>query len=525
MSKAGDVAKASAIGGFHLLWGLVASTLIASVGSIFIARLLGPDLYGLYVIVLTAPSLIGVFRDWGVNVAVVRCEARYRSEGRMDELRSVLLSGLIFEIALGLLLSLLSFVFSDFLAVRVFNRPVIAPLIQLASLSILASGLINLCTGIFTGMDRMELNSVMLIFQSSIKTLLVTVLVIVGLGTSGAIIGYTTGLSFAAIIGLLLMWTIYRHLPKPSTSKFELKAYLGTILKYALPLSVAGLITGFMAQFYSFLLPIYYATDNSVIGNYGVAANFVVLIGFVATPVITMLFPAFSKLDAKKDKEALKTAFQLSVKYSSLLIVPVAFLVMCLAEPAVSVLFGTTYNSAAFFLALIAISYLYVTFGSLSVGSLINSQGQTQYTMKLAALTGAIGFPMGYALIMNFGILGLIVSSLIAVIPSSVIGLRYIHKNYDVTVDWPASAKIFLSCMIVSVLTYFAISILNFSSLVELILGVIIFVLLVIPLLLLTKSINTVDIENLRTMVSSIGGVGKILNKVLALIEKLMTLF
>ena len=47
MSKAADMARVSAKGGFHVLWGLVASTIISSVGTIFIARLLGSDLYGL----------------------------------------------------------------------------------------------------------------------------------------------------------------------------------------------------------------------------------------------------------------------------------------------------------------------------------------------------------------------------------------------------------------------------------------------------------------------------------------------
>ena len=88
MSKAGDIAKVSAKGGFNVLWGLVISTIISSVGVIFIARLLGSDLYGLYAIVLTAPNLIMIFRDWGVNSAMIRFTAQYRAEGRAEEVRS-----------------------------------------------------------------------------------------------------------------------------------------------------------------------------------------------------------------------------------------------------------------------------------------------------------------------------------------------------------------------------------------------------------------------------------------------------
>ena len=67
MTKAAEVANVSTRGGFHLMWGLVISTVISSVATIFIARLLGSNLYGLYTIVLITPTLIGVFRDWGIN--------------------------------------------------------------------------------------------------------------------------------------------------------------------------------------------------------------------------------------------------------------------------------------------------------------------------------------------------------------------------------------------------------------------------------------------------------------------------
>jgi O-antigen/teichoic acid export membrane protein len=119
MSKASDIGKESARGSFHYLWGLVISTLISAVGTIFIARLLGSDQYGLYTVVLAAPSLIVTFRDWGINSAMIKFTAQYRSEERVAEIRSVFVTGILFEIILGLALSVVSFVFSGFLR-RVF---------------------------------------------------------------------------------------------------------------------------------------------------------------------------------------------------------------------------------------------------------------------------------------------------------------------------------------------------------------------------------------------------------------------
>jgi O-antigen/teichoic acid export membrane protein len=522
MSKAADIAKVSAKGSFQLLWGLIISTVISSIATIFIARLLGSDLYGLYGIVLIAPGLIGVFRDWGITSAMIRYTAQYRSEDRASEVRNVLISGIIFEIALGMSLSAVSFALSGYLAANVFHRPEITSLIQIASISILATGLINAATAAFTGIERMELNSIMLIFQSIIKTALMITLVILGLGTSGAVLGYTIATVFAGLIGIVLVWTQYKNLPKLGKVGLEIKAYIKTMLSYGVPLSLSVIISSFQAQFYAFLLPIFYVTDNTAIGNLGIASTFVVLIGFFATPITTMLFPAFSKLNPQKEKQTLLNVFQFSVKYASLLVLPVSALVMCLAEPAVSTLFGETYSTAPLFLAMLAISYLFTAFGSLSMGNFIISQGKTTFYLYLFLLQAVIGFPLGYILIMQFGVLGLIVTSLVTQIPMIIIMLYWIRKHYELTIDWRSSAKILLTSAIAAALTYVLILELGFSSLVRLIIGVIFFTFVYVAVALLTQTINKSDIENLRGMVSGLGTIGKIFNRALNVIEKLM---
>jgi O-antigen/teichoic acid export membrane protein len=531
MSKAANLAKVSAKGSFHLLWGLVISTVILSVGAIFVARLLGSELYGLYSIAMTAPTLIAIFRDWGINSAMVQCTAHYRAENREDEIRSIFISGLIFETAIGLALSALSFGLSGLIAGNIFNRPEITPLIQIASLSILAGGLSNAATAAFVGIEKMQYNSAMLIAQSVIKTATMIGLVILGLSTLGATmestigatIGYTLGMATGGIVGTLLMLSLYRKLPKPTSAKLEIKAYTKTMLTYGLPLSLSSIINSFQTQFYAFLLPIYYVIDNAAIGNFGIATTFVVLITFFATPITTMLFPAFSKLDPQKDKETLKNVFQFSVKYAALLVVPTATIVMSLSQPAVQTLFGNTYDSAPLFLTLLSIGYIYSAFGNLSAGNFINSQGKTTYQLQLTLLAAAIGFPMGYILIMNFGVFGLIVASLTSGLPSLFISLAWIRKHYGLTVDWRSSGRILLSSGVAGGLTYLLVSELKFSGWIELVVGVVFFLAVFSTAVLLTRTINRADVANLRGMVGGLGPLSGVLITVLNLIEKLMT--
>ena len=157
MSKAAEMAKVSARGSFHFLWGLVISTCISAVATIFVGRLLGSDLYGLYGIILIAPTLMGTFRDWGVNAAIIRFTAQFRAENRLSEIRNIVISGMVFEITLGIFLSAVLFGVAGFLATTVFSRPEITELIQLASISILADGIVKAASSVFTGMEKMEL--------------------------------------------------------------------------------------------------------------------------------------------------------------------------------------------------------------------------------------------------------------------------------------------------------------------------------------------------------------------------------
>src|SRR5665811_2000623 len=157
MSKATEMARVSAKGGFHLLWGIVLSTVISSVGTIIIARLLGSDNYGLYAIALAAPNLISTFRDWGITTAMVKYSAEYNSENNVAKIRSVFVSGLAFEIIVGVSLSVLSLILSQVLA-DFYGRPAIVQLIQIASLFILTGALINTASAAFTGLEKMHLN-------------------------------------------------------------------------------------------------------------------------------------------------------------------------------------------------------------------------------------------------------------------------------------------------------------------------------------------------------------------------------
>ena len=128
-------------------------------------------------------------------------------------------------------------------------------------------------------------------------------------------------------------------------------------------------------------------------------------------------------------------------------------------------------------------------------------------------------------LIPTFGILGLIASQLIGGIPSLIISLWWIKKHYKATIDWKSSIKILLASAIASIPTYIAATQITLPNWLTLILGATIYLITYMITAPLIGAINQEDIQNLKEMLTSLGPITPILNKLLYPLEKITDKF
>jgi len=520
MADVVEMAKVSMRGGFNVFWGIAVSTVISAVGVIFLARLLSPSEYGLVAVVWVAPGLVQNFRDWGMNSAMIKFAAQYRSEGKGANLKNVVLAGWLFELAMGLGLSIVLYLLSGYVAANVFNRADLEPLIQLASFMVFTGALLTTAQSIFTGYERMELYSITLLLRSTLKAVLAPLIVVFGFGVLGVIVGSMLGLLIAGVVSVVIMYlSIRRSLQNSTGEKPRIIEDLKRMLKYGLPISFSTILLGFRTQFFNFLMAINIA--EHLIGNYQVALNFAVLISFFSMPIATVLFPALSKINANEETETLRTVFQFSVKISAFLVVPAAATVIALSAPAVSTLFGEQYVHAPLYLALIAITYLYSAIGNLSVGNLINSQGETRVTLKLSLISTAIGIPLSLMLIPKFGVIGLIAANIITGTPAPLIGLWWIRKHFKVSIDYISSIKILMAATLAAAITYITIALLTLPYWIELFIGTGAFLVIYLITAPSIRAINKTDLHNLREMARALGPLFYLFNPLLVLMEKL----
>ncbi|MEJ2241273.1 MAG: oligosaccharide flippase family protein [Candidatus Bathyarchaeota archaeon] len=499
MSKARDLGKVSARGGFNLFWGIAISSIVTAIGVLYIGRTLSPEELGIITAVMTAPNLIKSFRDLGI-------------------IKQILAAECFFEIILCFILFVSSFIFSDLIA-TILEHPTITPLIQIASLIVFAEALLKAAQSAFTGYERMGLHSSTLVIQSVVKTGMMILLVSSGLGPAGAILGDTISYVIAGTIGIIILYfIIYRNLK--NQNGLMIFSTIKYMIKYGLPVSIAWIINSFLTQFYQALIVIY--SSDLLVGNYYIAVSFSVLVTFIVIPLTTILFPAFSKIDSQKETKIMQSVFKFSVKYSALIVVPSTLAVMVLAQSAIFTLFGEQFEFTPLYVTLYIVIYLYSAIGSLSVDNLIKSQGRTDINLKLTLITAAMGLSLSLMLIPIFGVMGLLVTYLVAGIPSTIIALWWVKKHFAVSIDWLSSAKILLASGIAALVTYLAINQSNLANWINLVSGGIIFLIVYLVSAPILGAVNNKDIQYLKETSKSFGAFAPVLNVPLVIIEFLV---
>lgn len=512
-----DFTSISVKGSFTLFVGNTIALIVNAAGVILVARMLSPSEYGLYSITLVLPSFFLLFSDWGINAALTRFVAQYRSQNRQREIDAFIKSGTYFKFILGLFLSIVLFLSANYLSGTALLRPEVGALVRLASILILSQSIHNTMISIFTGYERMEKRATLTVIQSIVKGVGSPLLVYLGYGVSGAVIGHTLSYVVSSIVGYILALT----LSQPGEEQVgSLQMSLRTMLRYGLPLLLGGILVGFTGQFQGFLLSWFVSTE--VIGNYNVALWFITLVSVFSSSIHDNLLPAFSKLNFADDPAKGEELFRGSVRYSTMFLLPFVFLLMTVSKPAVLLLFGGKYPQAPIFLALRMMPFLFIGLGSLSVVSFLNSQGETKASMRINAITTPLTVILLFIFIRQWSVTGLIAAFTLSSLVKSLMGLYVIRRMYGIAPSYKHSLKTFVSCVVSGSLACSYMYFFSIAPLADLLISTAIFLttyLIVAPII---GAIRTWDIKTLDAMLRNLKIIYPLTRPLLGIIEKVI---
>jgi O-antigen/teichoic acid export membrane protein len=495
------VAEDSARGGFFLVSGSFIATIISAVTVIFIGRFLGPELYGQYALSLVMPGMLFLFADLGISTGVIKYSASLRAEGKIGHAAKIIKHAITLKAATGLMFFLLNFALADFIAAVLLNRPDLGFYVRVASISIIFQVLISVATSAYLGLDRTHYSALTTNIQAISKAIISFALVLLGFSVAGAVLGHVAGFIIGGVFGISILLLVLRKFPKNSVDDVGFTESLKTLMSYGIPLYVSGILMGFVHPYQNFILAIL-ASDVDI-GNLKAAVNFVALITVVSAAITTALFPAFSKLDSAI-KDGTTTFFKFANKYTTLLVVPIATLLITFSKEIVQIVYGSTYQTAALFLSIYCLLFFLVGLGYLTLTSLFNGLGETRITFKISLITLLLILTLSPLLITAYGVPGSLAALICAHATSTCYGMYVAKRNFKIEFDTKSLIKIYLVGAGSTVPSLLLLQVSTLPRLVNVLVGGMLYLAIYVTLAPTTKIVNNSELETVTEIVQKI---------------------
>jgi len=456
-----------------------------------------PEEYGILNVALIPIGIFMLFSDLGIEGAVTRYFARFKSSGRETDIRPFLYSSLLLKTILSLLLAGFSWGLSEYLAGYVIGKPYIADLVRLASLLIIGWSFDSFFMAILIALDLTKPYAALMVVSETVQAILPILLVASGMGVHGALQGMVVAWLSVSFIGIAFAT---RAALKGSSgrSAYNLKSATREIFLFGVPLSASYLLTQVETKFVEFMMAVYVV--DAVIGEYSVADRLNATITYLAWPVSMIMFPTFSKMDYETDSSSLRKSYKYFLRYSSLIVIPCGVLLAILARPIIIFLFGVRYESAWFLLSLLSLKWLKYGLGSTHMLRFLQAQGDTKYVAGVQAVGVLTTIVLSVLLVPSFGILGLIATAYTSDVPMLALWFHRAIRKYGLKLPITDLKRLYGSMGLMS-LAVAPIVLLGIPVVFQLLVGLLIAALILPLALVWTRAVTEADIGYLREIV------------------------
>ncbi|HUC38988.1 MAG TPA: oligosaccharide flippase family protein [Candidatus Acidoferrum sp.] len=493
-----------------VLIGKFSSIIFLGLSFIVVARLLGPSGYGIYTLAIAVAGFFGAVGNLGVNQALNKFIPEHIYNKDKPALENLLSNSFFVSIIAALVLTGLAFAFSGIIASYVLHSSSYTHILELASLTILASILYSASysalLGFYKGGSIAAINTIQAALQASIGV----GLVVLGLGPAGPIIGMIVGYLVAFLYSIYLIYTKnrLRILVRPTISSIK------KIFSFSLPLAASSGLSTLVSNLAYIVLGAFATTV--IIGNLGVASKINSLIDIVAGSISVSLLSMYSTtLASKKMRPQISRFYNHTIYYSFILLAPVLLYIAVLAMPFSYVAFSAVYAAAPLYIAIMAIGSLIGIAGGYA-STLLISANKVKDVLKYNVIISVAQLVLLAALIPLFKGIGYVV--LFFIITPVITNVLFIRRGaalFKLGFDFMKLYRI-LAANAVAIFLVIPLIFLFGNNYIPLLIMAAIALILIYPAALsLLRGIDRDDIKRIRSMMSGIPALGAVVGALL----------
>lgn len=316
----------------------LAGTLTTKFAGLFIAivlaRILLPELYGIYGLILSITGMAMIFTDLGINKTITRYIAYYIGKKDTKKARSYLRYFLYVKLVLIFLVVFAIIIFSKFISNVIFQKPIIFIPLLFSCFYILTKSLFGFSQSVFASQKDFKKITFLKILNNTSRFVFAVIAVLILTGIY-AVAGVFVGFAFAFLFAFFY-FLVYSYKNKELFVGEKVPIEKSRVTKYILYMALAGISLKIFGAIDTLMLGRFVETE--FIGYYRAALNLVktvsALLGFGA-----VLLPTFTQISG----EQLKRGFQKTSRYILMFSIPATAGLFMLAKYFMLAIYGKEY--------------------------------------------------------------------------------------------------------------------------------------------------------------------------------------
>ena len=405
-------------GAVILTAGLAVIKVLGAIYKIPIANILGKDGYGMFLAAYNVYNVFYTVSTAGVPVALARLIAEADAGGRPMQIRRFYRTSVMTFFTIGLLCSLIMFLFPTELAVAI-NHVEAAQSIWALSPAVLLCCMIAVFRGFTQGHSNMIPTAVSQILEVLFKLIfglgLVLIFVKMGKSTPLSCAAAISGVTMGSLIALVyLIWYKYKFYGEEPLSLEEedipdtYAQTLRNILLVAIPVSIGASVQSVINLIDTKLVMnrlqeaagFTYEAAKSVYGVYGEAQTLYNLPGTLISAFSVSLVPSVAAHFALKNLKGAKETAETALRITAVLALPMAVGLCVLSEPIMNVLYWGEAEGGGPMLAVLGLSSFFLCMVVVLTG-ILQAGGRERMPVVAAIIGGAVKIGVNWVLLSN----------------------------------------------------------------------------------------------------------------------------
>lgn len=358
--------------------------------TMYMARYLGAESFGILSFSLAITAIFGVFTDIGMTTLTTK------EVSKNELLAEKYLSN---TLLMKIILSIITFIFITSSLNLIGCSKQTEFIVYIIFLSVIFNSFSNTFYSIFQAYEKMEYQSL----GQGLNSTLMYSGILLAISQRLDVIHFSMIYLLVSIIVFITNFGIcLRKFVKPHI-KIDF-TFLKKTLKESLPFGISSIFIVIYYYIDSVMLSIMIPNGDEVVGWYNAAYRMVLVLLIIPSMYTTAVFPIMSKLH-KTSENTLKFVLEKSLKYILILCIPIVTWTILLSDRIILLTFGIEYSQSIIILKILVWSFLFASIGGI-FGYLLNSINKQGTLTKIVGIGAILNIVLNLMFIPEYSYVG-----------------------------------------------------------------------------------------------------------------------